>query len=479
MSMPPPPPPGPGMTPPPPPTTSNQPNPPSPGPVAPPEPVEDREAVTAADPAQRLQRPDSISTFGAKKVAEQWIETALELEGDLLRARKALHEFGIADVEERVRRLESLDTAIATAATELETLRAQISQAQVDLVTVRQSAEMQELGLYDFEHPAETSAQLADELARLRSEIKALNKPGSAISATSNFTFNNSKAQGDKMVRDYSRLMLRAYNAEAENCVKTVKAGNLHTAQARLDKAVEQIAKTGKMLDIHVVGRFHRLRLRELELAARHLQRLKEEREAERERKAQLREERRVQDEIRKEQERLQKERTHYLNSIAALEAKGDLDAAARLQADLADVDRAIADVDYRAANIRAGYVYVISNLGAFGPDMVKIGMTRRLEPMDRIRELSDASVPFHFDVHALFFSNDAVGIEAMLHQTFAAQRVNKVNLRREFFHVRPDDVLATLRTHDVEVIEFTSEHRAEEFRTSWPDHTKASATAR
>ena len=75
------------------------------------------------------------------------------------------------------------------------------------------------------------------------------------------------------------------------------------------------------MLDIHVVGRFHRLRLRELELAARHLQRLNEEREAERERKAQLREERRVQDEIRKEQERLQKERTHYLNSIAALEA--------------------------------------------------------------------------------------------------------------------------------------------------------------
>lgn len=416
-----------------------------------------------------LVRPDKIPTFGAKKVAAQWIDVAFSLEDDLRRAQESLAEFGIADAVERVRRLESLDSAITSATSELDSLTAQISQAKLDLVTVRQTVEMQEGGLYDFEHPAENSADLADDLARLRAEIKAMNKPGTAISATSNFTFNNSKAQGDKMVRDYSKLMLRAYNAEAENCAKTVKAGNLHTAKARLDKAVEQIAKTGKMLDIHVVPQFHQLRLRELDLAARHLQRLQEEREAERERKAQLREERRVEQEIRKEQERLEKERTHYLNSIAALEAKGDADGAARLRTELEDVDRAIADVDYRAANIRAGYVYVISNLGAFGPDMVKIGMTRRLEPLDRIRELSDASVPFLFDVHALFFSNDAVGIEAMLHQTFAPERVNKVNLRREFFHVRPDAVLETLRSHNVEVIEFTSEHRADEYRTSWP----------
>lgn len=426
--------------------------------------------MSTAPARQPLERPSSIPTFGAKKVAEHWITTALELDDELRRARETLAEFGIADVEERVRRLESLDSAITSATTELSGLQTQIAHAQSDLVTVRQTVEMQEGGLYDFEHPAENSADLADDLARLRAEIKAMNKPGTAISATSNFTFNNSKSQGDKMVRDYSKLMLRAYNAEAENCAKTVKAGNLHTATARLDKAVEQIAKTGKMLDIHVVPQFHRLRLRELDLAARHLQRLQEEREAERERKAQLREERRVELEIRKEQERLEKERTHYLNSIAALEAKGDADGAARLRTELEDVDRAIADVDYRAANIRAGYVYVISNLGAFGPDMVKIGMTRRLEPLDRIRELSDASVPFLFDVHALFFSNDAVGIEAMLHQTFAPERVNKVNLRREFFHVRPGAVLETLKSHKVEVIEFTSEHRADEYRTSWPE---------
>jgi hypothetical protein len=93
----------------------------------------------------------------------------------------------------------------------------------------------------------------------------------------------------------------------------------------------------------------------------------------------------------------------------------------------LSEVERAMDTMDYRAANIGAGYVYVISNIGSFGENLVKIGMTRRLDPMDRIRELSDASVPFNFDVHALFFSRDAVGIETALHERLENQRVNIV----------------------------------------------------
>jgi hypothetical protein len=129
----------------------------------------------------------------------------------------------------------------------------------------------------------------------------------------------------------------------------------------------------------------------------------------------------------------------------------------------LDDVQTAIDDVDYRQANTRAGYVYVISNRGAFGDDVVKIGMTRRLEPMDRVRELGDASVPFRFDVHALFFSQDAVGVENSLHKRFEKERLNKVNLRREFFRVTPEQVLDALKDSAVEVLEFTVEAEAEE----------------
>ncbi|WP_049793769.1 GIY-YIG nuclease family protein [Hoyosella subflava] len=141
---------------------------------------------------------------------------------------------------------------------------------------------------------------------------------------------------------------------------------------------------------------------------------------------------------MQRERDRLEKEKQHYLNTLRALEARGDESAATALRAKLADVERAITDVGYRKANLRAGYVYVISNLGSFGERMFKIGLTRRLEPIERVRELSYASVPFNFDVHAPFFAEGAVEIEAMLHREFAHKRVNRVNNRREFFYVTP-----------------------------------------
>ena len=173
---------------------------------------------------------------------------------------------------------------------------------------------------------------------------------------------------------------------------------------------------------------------------------------------------------MRAERERLEKERQHYENALAALRQRGDESAVADLESKLAEVGRAIGDVDFRAANIRAGYVYVISNIGAFGPEVVKIGMTRRLTPMDRVRELGGASVPFRFDVHALFFAEDAVGIETRLHHRFRDQRLNKINPRREFYRVTPEQVLAELKAANVHVVEYTMEPEAEEFRLSGGD---------
>ena len=123
--------------------------------------------------------------------------------------------------------------------------------------------------------------------------------------------------------------------------------------------------------------------------------------------------------------------------------------------------------VDFRAANHRAGYVYVISNLGAFGEHMIKVGLTRRLEPLDRIRELGDASVPFGFDVHALFFANDAVGIEAEMHRRLADKRVNRVNVRREFFYATPNEALVHLRDLAGDVLTFEETPEAIEYRQS------------
>lgn len=147
----------------------------------------------------------------------------------------------------------------------------------------------------------------------------------------------------------------------------------------------------------------------------------------------------------------------------------------------LADVDKAIEQNDYRTANIRAGYVYVISNPGAFGRHMVKIGMTRRLEPLDRVRELGDASVPFPFDVHAIFFAEDAVNVEGQLHKAFADMRVNRVNERREFFFATPAQVREVLAAHVGNILEFTEEPEATQYlqsRKYWPEGAEPAATS-
>lgn len=411
--------------------------------------------------------PRKVSFFGAKKQAESLLVENERLAG-------LISTYGLLDVVELDAQKLALREEIHSARRELADLRADTTQAVAersaiadDIVDLRDTVHLQEFGLFDFENPAESSVALGTELEAVRTEIKRVVRTGEATVASTSFVFNNSAAKGKKFVSDMSKLLLRAYNAEAENCVKTVKAGNLEAARKRLSTVVTQVERLGTMIDLRITGAYHRLRLKELELTSRHFQALQVEKELERARREELREQRKAEQELAREKERLQKERSHYANALAALLAKGDAEGADRLRAKLADVEHAIENVDYRAANIRAGYVYVISNVGAFGPNVVKIGLTRRLEPMDRVNELGDASVPFRFDVHALFFADDAVSIEAKLHAHFSADRINKVNLRREYFRATPEQVLTALQEHNVEVLEYTVEPAAPEYRSS------------
>ncbi len=171
--------------------------------------------------------------------------------------------------------------------------------------------------------------------------------------------------------------------------------------------------------------------------------------------------------EIEREQERLRKEERHYNNALESLRANGDETAVAKAEEKLAEIQAALSGLADRAANVRAGYVYVISNVGAFSGRVVKVGMTRRLEPMDRVRELGDASVPFRYDVHTLIFSNDAVGLETNLHQALVHARVNMVNARREFFYATPHEVRQLLEKFQGDLLSFTEEPEAVEWRQS------------
>lgn len=417
---------------------------------------------------------DSVKVpwFGARKMAFRLaaeiddLNAKLERTGALtivqLETRKGELE---REIEAQTARLQAERDAAAASVAELTGV---LASARKNLVTTEDLALLQETGVYEYRHPLSDAVAYEAALAELRDGIKSMvRKDGGAVLATTDWQVNGSAAAGKAMVRDFSKLMLRAFNAEADNLVRGLKPYKLAAAIDRLEKVASTIERLGKTMHIRISTPYLQLRERELELTADFLQKQAVEKENERIERERLREEKKVQQEIERERARLDKERQHHLNALKALVAKGDEEGAARVREQLGDVDRAIQQVDYRAANIRAGYVYVISNIGSFGEKMVKVGMTRRLDPLDRIRELSDASVPFNFDVHALFFSKDAVGIEMAMHERLSARRVNAVNRRREFFNATALEAKQHLAELAGELLQFEDVPEALEYRQS------------
>ena len=436
----------------------------------------------------------SVPVFGARKKAKELAAqvnelreqldrlgglTVLELESkrDALQVEIAHHREQLeTEKSEATRAVEeqaaeasaALSAQLAAATEEKAAFDEKLASLKEEIVVTEEVTLLQEAGVYEYNHPLEDSVEYQDALKGIREQSKAMTKrDGGAVKGSTQWSVNGSLPQGRKMVRDFSKLLLRAYNAEADNLVRGLKPYKLDAARERLTKVAATVARLGQTMDIHISGAYHELREYELSLTADYRQKLAEEKEHEREEKERLREERKAQQEMERERARLEKERQHYVNTLEALRVKGDDEAVARHEAELERIQRAIEDVDYRAANIRAGYVYVISNLGSFGEGVVKIGLTRRLDPEVRVRELGDASVPFRFDTHALLFSKDAVGIEASLHERLAERRVNRINTRREFFYVTPEEVKSHLLEVAGELLSFEDVPEALEYRQS------------
>ncbi|MDN3353184.1 DUF4041 domain-containing protein [Actinomadura sp. DC4] len=399
--------------------------------------------------------------FGSKKRIEE-----LESENAvLLEMVQMLKGMDALELSARITELRSQADDLKREADEK---RRRLVDLQLQIVKTEEVALLQEAGVYEYQHPLSDAIAYKARLAQLKDTVKTMTRAGSAVSATTNWTVNGSTAEGRRMVRDFSKLLLRAYNAEADNLVRTMRPYKLASAIERLSKTADTIARLGKTMDIRISAPYHQERARELELTADYLAKVEEEKERVRAERERQREEDKARKEFEREKARLIKEQTHYQTALAKLEDRQDETAAAAMRAKLEQISTAITGVEERAANIRAGYVYVISNIGAFGERMVKIGMTRRLDPMDRVRELGDASVPFRFDVHALIFSEDAVGLEARLHNDFADRRVNRVNLRREFFYATPAEVRQLLeRLTDQHILEYHENPEAMEWRAS------------
>ena len=368
---------------------------------------------------------------------------------------------------------------------ELKDALEELQQAKDQLIETNEEVLMQSFGLYTPRYSFMNADEYKVHLLEIRAKQKDMIKNKTAVSGNMNWTVNGNASKGKKMVSDMQKLLLRAFNSECDDVIEHVKYSNIDASEKRITASRDAISKLGTIMEVSIQPKYYRLKIEELHLAFEYAQKKQQEKEEQKEVRARMREEAKLAKEIEEERKKLEKEQQHYQNALqrinAQLEAASDADRAAieekkaELVAQLDKIDkdhiRSQAVLALIEGLIRLGlfigYVYVISNIGAFGENVYKIGMTRRLDPQDRVDELGDASVPFNFDVHAMIFSNDAPKLEAALHNAFADRKLNFVNQRREFFNVSLDEIKQVIKDNYDKSVEFVELAPAEQYRES------------
>ncbi|MEJ6400322.1 DUF4041 domain-containing protein [Nicoliella lavandulae] len=348
----------------------------------------------------------------------------------------------------------------------IENLKAKIGDLDSD-------SEIADYGLYNPNYEFQSTWQYKNELDDLRKSQKEMIKDKTAVNYNSNWTVNNSKALGRKMVNNEIKAILRSFNNECDEAIKKVRHGNYERIEKRINKSFEQHNKIYAVTEISLSHNYLKLKLRELKLAFEYQQKKEEEKEELREQRRIERENAALKREAEKQQKKLQKDVDHYQKAINELqersnqekENQGLKDEIEKLKRQISDKENESNDLDSRIYNAKAGYVYIISNIGAFGKNIFKIGVTRRMKPEERVNELSSASVPFKFDVHAFVYSSDAFALENKLHQRFNDNRVNLVNNRKEFFRIGIDEIKDELKKYDNVTVDFNEFPEADEYR--------------
>jgi len=376
-------------------------------------------------------------------------------------------------------RLDVFQTQFAAMQGALEAARAELHAVKQQIVGAEDTVLLESFGLYMPKYRLTNSIDYKNKLDEIREDQKRTARGlSAAVDEWDHSAVELSKAQWKKLRKDALKLALRSFNSESEYCIENVKFSNLEKMEERIRRSFETCNKLLNAIDAWWKDIVLERKLQELYLAHEYQVKRQEEKEAARQAREDQREQEKLEREIREARAKIEKERRHFNSALQKLQLRL---AESTVQQEREDLQTRIDEIssqssrlddderllDYREQNARAGYVYVISNIGAFGEGIFKIGMTRRLEPMDRVDELGDASVPFRFDVHALVFSDNAPGLEAKLHSHFAAGRLNKVNGRKEFFRADLKEVETVIRANYDAVVEVVHAAAAEQFRES------------
>lgn len=332
--------------------------------------------------------------------------------------------------------------------------------------------ELANVSFYEPHFDFGTSEDFKLKIKEVRDRQKVLISDKTAIEALVSFEVSNSKAEGRKLINRQIRLSLRAFNNECDAAIGNIRWNNVEQMQKRIERAREAIDKLNESLSVVISDEFYDLKIKELLLNHEY----REAKQSEKEKGAEIKRLQREEQKLLKDAENSKKEEDRYQKLLDAAQKQAEKAAGDKLealQAEIVQLDRSLAEAKSNseralsmAQKTRAGHIYIISNKGSFGEDVIKIGMTRRLDPIDRIKELGDASVPFTFDLHALIYTEDAPALEGQLHDTFNKYRVNLVNNRKEFFKVPLDKIHAEIKNIN-EDVDFVFDVEAREYKES------------
>lgn len=306
------------------------------------------------------------------------------------------------------------------------------------------------------EYTYETSKEFDEQLKEIRKKQKDMIKNKEAMIHDTNWTIDGSSTKGNKLMKDIAKLALDSFNDYCDNLIVRLKYSGIDKAKENIANKYTKINKLLSSFCTRISAEYLNLKYDEVQLKCLFLQKKEEEKEEIRRREAEIREQLKLEEEIKKAQEKIQYEQTQFATEIARLQEqlnneqgnnKVIMKQLKKLQDKIAKLEEKKKDVLNRQINRKAGWVYVIENPSLDG--MMKIGVTRRLDPMDRVNELGSASVPFKFGVHSIIFSEDAFKLEHDLHMAFDSYRVNKVNKQKEFFAVTLDMVKEEVLKHN------------------------------
>ncbi|WP_289038876.1 DUF4041 domain-containing protein [uncultured Zobellia sp.] len=381
------------------------------------------------------------------------------------------------EVETVTNELQVLRTNMETLETRYEKGRKLYNELVSETELYENRLELMSYGHYEPIFDFETADSYKEEIYKVKALQKEMISNKTAITCYTQWYVEGSASKGTAMTNRQMKLMLRAFNNECDALISKVKWNNILNIKVRILKSINSINALGKSNQILINEEYWHLKEKELELTHEYSLKKYEEKEAQREERARIREEEKAQRDYNIAKRKAEKEEAMYQKALE--KAKHDLglvdgEELVKLQSQISDLETNLSIARHQkeralsmAQQTKSGYVYVISNIGSFGENMYKIGLTRRLEPLDRVKELGDSSVPFKFDVHALIFSTNAPALEYQLHQVFKERSVNLINFRKEFFKVSLDEIEKEVNKILDKNIEFVRTSEAKEFKES------------